>query len=275
MALKALMLRKKIDEKTKALTALREKDAEFETREAEIREAIEEAQTDEEREAVEGEIDAFESEKKDHDEAKTTLEREIGDLEGDLEEEERAQDTTPPAEQKERTAEKTMETRTINTRDAKIAEIVKRENVQAYLAEVRTAIKEKRALTNVGLTVPQEFVGFIRENILEYSKLYKHVNVVPLSGDGKAVIMGTIPEAVWMECCANLNELTLGFNDVTLDCYMVAGFYAVCNATLEDSDLDLASELLRAIGAGIGLALDKAILYGTGSGMPLGVAARI
>lgn len=275
MALKALMLRKKIDDAKKALNLLREKDAEFATRKAQIAASIEEAETEEERKAVEEAVEAFDAEEKDHDEAKANLEREIGDLEADLEKEEAEQDTTP--EPSERKGEKGMvrEFEGMNTREAKIAQIVKRENVQAYLGEVRAAIKEKRALTNVGLTVPQEFIGFIRENIMDYSKMYKHVNVVQLSGDGKAVVMGTIPEAVWTECCANINELSIGFNDITLGCYMVAGFYAVCNATLEDSDIDLAAELIRAIGAGIGLALDKAILYGTGNGMPLGIAPRI
>ena len=53
------------------------------------------------------------------------------------------------------------------------------------------------------------------------------------------------------------------------------GYFSVCNANLEDSDLNLASELLTAIGKAIGLALDKAILYGPGTRMPKGVVARL
>lgn len=62
---------------------------------------------------------------------------------------------------------------------------------------------------------------------------------------------------------------------MTLDCHKVAGYFAVCNANLEDSDIDLARELLTAIGQAIGLALDKAILYGTGNGMPKGIVTRL
>ena len=87
--------------------------------------------------------------------------------------------------------------------------------------------------------------------------------------------MGTIPEGVWTDCCANLNELSLTFNDAEVFCWKVGGFFAVCNAQLEDSDIDLASELLTAIGQAIGLALDKAILYGTGTKMPLGIVTRL
>lgn len=269
MALKALMLRKKLNDAKKALEALRAKDAEFEKREKEIETSIEEAEAEEERAAVEEAVESFESEKKQHEDEKAGLERQITDLEKDLEEEEKEQNTDPaePPKQEERKEEK-METRSIEN-------LVTREDVKAYLGEVRAAIKEKRALTNVGLTIPEVMLGLIRENIINYSKLYKHVNVRRVSGEGHQVIMGTIPEAVWTDCCANLNELSLGFSDVEVDCWKVGGYFAVCNATLEDSDIDLASELLTAIGAGIGLALDKAILYGTGTRMPLGIVTRL
>ena len=270
MALKALMLRKKLNDAKKALEALRAKDAEFEKREKEIEASIEEAEAEEERAAVEEAVESFESEKKQHEDEKAGLERQITDLEKDLQEEEKEQNTDPaeqPPKQEERKEEK-MEVRGIEN-------LVTRDDVKAYLGEVRTAIKEKRALTNVGLTIPEVMLGLIRENIINYSKLYKHVNVRRVSGDGHQVIMGTIPEAVWTDCCANLNELSLSFADVEVDCWKVGGYFAVCNATLEDSDVDLASELLTAIGAGIGLALDKAILYGTGTRMPLGVVTRL
>jgi len=276
MALKALVLRKRIDEKNKALAALREKDAEFETREAEIRSSVEELteeSTQEERSAVDEAVDAFDAEKKVHEEAKATLEREVGDLEGELKAEETAQEDAPnetPAE--ERKDEKKMETREkINVQE----NFVQREDVKEFLTNVRDVISEKRALTNAGLTVPTVMLGLIRENIMRFSKLYDKVFVRRLSGNGRLNIMGTIPEAVWTECCANLNEMDLVFNNVEVDCNKVGAFIPVCNAILEDSDVDLANEILTAIGQAIGLALDKAILYGTGVKMPLGIVTRL
>lgn len=53
------------------------------------------------------------------------------------------------------------------------------------------------------------------------------------------------------------------------------GYYAICNANLEDSDVDLASELITALSQAIGKALDKAILYGDANKKPLGVLARL
>ena len=284
MALKAIMLRKKLNDAQKALYALREKDAEFEKREAELEASIEETTTQEERDAVDGEIENFENEKAEHEESKSKLEAEVRELEKSLAEEEAAQDTTTPAEPIAPVEEKREEIKTMsmNRRSTMFGKseqersaFFEREDVKAYLGEVRAAMKEKRALTNVGLTIPEVFLGILRENLMNYSKLYKHVNVKPLSGDGRMVIEGTIPEAVWTECCANLNELDLAFNDVEVGCNKVAGFFAICNAVLEDSDVDLAAELVTALGQSIGLALDKAILYGTGNHMPLGIVTRL
>lgn len=285
MALKALLLKKQIDNKKKALNELRKKDAELATREAELTQAIEEVETEEQRSAVDEMVSAFETEKADHDKAVGNLEREIEGLENDLKAEEAAQETEPegkaaPAE--ERKEEKTMITRIKNTvgspRD-RLAEIVTRQDVKDYLAETRTAIKEKRAITNVGLTIPEVMLGLLRENILNYSKLYRHVSVRPVGGEARQLIMGTIPEAMWTDCCANLNELSLGFNDLEMDCYKVGGFFAICNANLEDSDIDLAAEIMTALGQAIGLALDKAILYGrngaTDMKMPQGIVSRL
>lgn len=278
MALKALMLRKKIDGKKKELEALRAKEEGFQTREAELEAAINEAETDEEMSTIEENVTALNDERSANQTAIESLESEIGELENELAEEERQQNTTPPEEPKKAPAEREaqkMATPEKRNRFGLTEEFVTRENVQHFLGEVRTCIKEKRTLNNVGLTIPQEFLGYIRENVINYSKLYRHVNVRRLSGEGRMVVMGTVPEAIWTECCARLNEIDLGFNDVEVDCNKLGAYFAVCNAILEDSDIALAAELIAALSQAIGLALDKAILYGTGNKMPLGIVTRL
>lgn len=296
MALKALYLRKQIDEKKKALAALRAKDADFETRQAELEKAIAEVTEEtpaEQRDALDESVNAFDAEKSAHEDAKGELEKVIDGLEADLAAEEAAQDTTPPAggevnpapvpggenERKEVSAMNIRNKVFTRMNAQERSEFVAREDVKAYLSEVRDAIKNKRAITNIGLTIPEVMLGLLRQNIEGYSKLYKHCAVRRISGDGKMVVMGAIPEAVWTECCAKLNELSIGFNDVEVGCFKVAGYFTVCNANLEDSDLNLAAELLDAIGQAIGLALDKAILYGRNSSttqnMPQGVVSRL
>lgn len=278
MALKVLMLRKKLNDANKALEELRAKDAEFEAREAELTANIDEAETDEEKAAVEEEIDAFEAEKEAHDASKAELETQIDELETEIRGEEAAQEPTPepapaPAERK---AEKTMIKRdffgmNIQERDAFIA----REDVKAFLGEVRSAIKEKRAITGAGNLIPDVVLGLLKENVDRYSKLYRHVFVRPIPGTGRMIVEGAIPEAVWTEMCANLNELDLAFSKVEVDGYKVGGFFRICNATLQDSDIDLAAELLDVLGRAIGFALDKAILFGTGTKMPVGILTAL
>lgn len=282
MALRALMLKKQIDNKRKALNDLVALDADFESRNAELEAAISEAETEEEQATVREAVDAYETEKSDHDKRKDALEEEIRELESDLEELEKetpAPAVNEPAEpitHEERKDTIIMNTRAFNKMSMQErSAFVQREDVQNFLGQVRTGIKEKRAITNVGLTIPEVMLGVIRENIEDYSKLYKHVNAVSVNGEGRAIVMGAIPEAVWTDCCANLNELDLTFNDVEVNCWKVGGYFAVCNANIEDSDIDLAGEILTAIGQAIGLALDKAILYGTGSRMPLGIVTRL
>jgi HK97 family phage major capsid protein len=289
MALKALMLRKKLSDAQKALNALTAKDAEFESRESEIAASIDEAVTDDEKSAVYEAITAFEADKTAHETEKEGLEGTIRDLEEQLSAEERAQDTTPTPEQAAPAAEPTQEENAMSMRNRNVifdrmtmqerSALVQREDVKAWLTDVRACMTEKRALTNVGLTIPEVMLGLLRENVIVYSKLYKHVTVRPVGGTARQLIMGTVPEAIWTDCCANLNELSLGFNDLEVDCYKVGGFFAVCNANLEDSDIDLAAELLSALGQAIGLALDKAILYGRNASgtqkMPMGIVSRL
>ena len=283
MALRALMIRKRLTDARKALDALTAKDSEFEARESDLEKSIDEVTTDEERQAVEEAIEQYEAEAAAHKEEKAGLERTIKELEDDLAAEEAEQDTTPPESGEQRSEEipageddKMVRTRFFeNMNMQERSELFQREDVNGWLGEIRSCIREKRALGNVGLTIPEVMLGLLKQNVTEYSKLYKHVDVRAVSGDGRAVVMGTIPEAIWTDCCANLNELDLNFNDVELGCWKVGGFFAICNATLEDSDIDLASEVLAAIGQAIGRALDKAILYGTGTRMPLGIVTRL
>lgn len=286
--LKVLLLRKKIDAAKKALEELRAKDADFAKREAELEQAINEAaeaegeDAAEAQKAVEEEVEKFDQEKEEHEAAKKSLEDELTELEAGLEAEEAAQDTSEepkPQPQVEERKEEKMITRNKFFRGVDTDAMFQRDDVKAYLAEIRSCIKNKRELTNVGLTIPEVFVGLIKENVENYSKLYKHINVQPIAGKAREIVQGTVAEAIWTECCAVLNELNLAFNDVEIDCYKVAGYYKVCNAVLEDNDVQLATKLLEALSQAIGLAVDKAILYGRNSAsaqkMPLGIVSRL
>lgn len=285
MALKILMRRKELSEAQAELAKLREKQEGFAKREEELANDINEASTDEEKAVVEEAVEEFEKEQAETDEAIRSLEEKVEGIEKEMEEIEAAQEPANDPEPEETPAEpEQRERNVINMNKRNVfhgmdvqtrAAMFDREDVQSFLGTVRESIKNKRAIEGGGLLVPEVFLGLIRENIEEYSKLYKHVYLRQISGTGRAVVMGTIPEAVWTDCCGNINDLSLTFNDAEVACWKVGGYFDVCNATVEDSDIDLASELLTVLGQSIGYALDKAILFGLGTRMPLGVFTRL
>lgn len=299
MAIKTLMLRKKIDDKRKeldALTAKRdalaEKAVELETREKDLEESIAEAETEDEQAAVEGEVEKFEtdkatieSEQAENEAAIESLETEINELETDLansENRQREPATAPATVEKvattitERTSHKMIKTRslremTIEQREAFVA----REDVQNTLAQVRELMKTKRSITGGDYTIGTSVLGLIRENVMEYSKLYARVNAMNAKGNGRVIVQGVAPEAIWLECCDAIPEVSITFGQVELDCFKVGAFFGVCNALIEDSDIDLLDALMVAIMQGLGMAIDKAIIYGTGTKMPTGVVTAI
>lgn len=282
--LKALMLRKDIENKNKVLEGLRAKSEELQKREKELEVSINEVTTDEERNVVKEAVEEFEKDKTANDEAIASTEAEIAELEKELAEcetESAAALTGEPAPQPEATENRsrkevvTMEKRYKNMTFAERKALAENEEVRSFLGKVRESIANKRAITGAGLLIPTVITEMLRPEVAERSKLVGRVNTQPVAGVSRATVMGTIPEAVWTEMCANLNEMALTFNGVEVDGYKVGGFIPVCNAQLEDSDVDLMDAIIYALAAGIALALDKAIVYGTGVKMPTGIVTRL
>lgn len=292
--LKVLMLRRSIDAKKAELAELEAKDAEFQTREAELEASINEVEPGnaEQEAVVEAEVEKYESEKAEHDEKKQTLSSDIERLENELEEIERMapKPQSPEKSKKNEAVRGDTNMEMINIRslpmnrrafDALPGErrtaILAQEDSKAFLEQMRSLKGQSRAVTGTELTIPIVFLELIAENMFRYSKLLNRVRVRNVTGEARQTIAGTIPEAVWTEMCGAINELSFGFNQITVDGYKVAGYIAVCNSILEDSDVNLASWIVEMISESIGLAMDKAILYGKGSAsrMPLGIVTRL
>lgn len=289
--LKALMLRRSIDAKKAELAALEEKDAEFVTREAALEAAINEVEpgNQEQEAAVTAEIEKFENERTAHKDQKQALTEEVQHMEDELEELERS--APKPQKNDPKHGEKVrgdMHMENINIRalprnqrafDALSAErraaILAQEDTKSFLTQLRSMKGQNRAVTGGELTIPVVFLDLIAQNMYRYSKLLNRVRIRNVSGEARQTIAGTVPEAVWTEMCAAINELTFAFNQITLDGYKVAGFVPVCNSLLEDNDVNLASWIVEMLSESIGLAMDKAILYGKGTGMPLGIVTRL
>ena len=295
MALKILMLRSKMDRLNKELEALREKDAEFAAREAELEQAVNEAATEEEEKVVADNVEQFETEKQAHDERKSALEQEINEIEGQIKEIEanaptRGNNPTTNPESKHNERGETNKMNIANIRslpksqrvfDALSGEqrqaILADNTMQEFLKELRSMKGQQRAVSGAELTIPVVMLDLIAENMYRYSKLLNRVRVRNVRGEARQTIAGTVPEAVWTEMCGAINELSFVFNQITLDGYKVAGFVPVCNSILEDNDVNLAGWIVEMLSEAVGLAMDKAILYGKGaaSKMPLGIVTRL
>lgn len=289
--LKAIMLQRSIEKKRNELEELRAKDEAFATREAEIEEAIQEAQTAEEEQAVSEEVEKYDAEKQAHEDAKAALSQEIEGLENDLaalEEHKPEPQRSAPKFENER-MNKSMTT-TVNIRALPMSrrafdslpmetrqEMLAQNDVKEFLTQLRSMKGQQRAVSGAELTIPVVFLDLVAENMYRYSKLLNRVRVRNVRGEARQTIAGTVPEAVWTEMCGAINELTFVFNQITLDGYKVAGFVPVCNSILEDNDINLASWIVEMLSESIGLAMDKAILYGKGSAsrMPLGIVTRL
>lgn len=300
MALKQLILSDKIRKAQERLEAARSKEEEnrtqrtaLETREQELiqaREEVNENTTPEEQQILEEQITAWEEQEAALQETETQISQEIEAVQQEIEdlnaqlEEVNARATAKPAapeqkpeERKERNAMNNINTRRLwfgmdhQERDAFMA----REDVKGFAQRVREMIGEKRSFTGADLTIPTVMLPLIRQKVAEASKLYKHVNVQRISGEGEVTILGAIPAAVWTQMCGKINELEFTAGQVTLNGFKVAGFVPVCNAVKEDSDMDLITLVLELLTNSLGLALDMAITYGTGTKMPMGIVARL
>lgn len=294
--LKQLVLRQKIKVLNQQLESMRAKDADFETRSAamktreqELATAIGEVTDEtsaEDREAIESQISDFETEqegfvaeKAEQDASKKKLEDEIQKLQAELDEiENRQAQTEQPVEPaQERKADfMSKRHRFFEGISAEVrSTLIAREDVKGFLTRVRSLKGQKRAVTGAELEIPEILLEVLRDNLHRYSKLASKVFVKTVSGKARQTIMGSIPEGIWTEAVGALNELALSFSQIEVDGYKVGGFIPVPNSTLEDSELNLLSDIMDMIGQSIGLGVDKAIVFGTGTKMPLGILTRL
>lgn len=296
MALKQLLKRSQLavaqaelNKHKEQRAALDERRSSLQKREADAAAALEELtaeSTPEERAAVEAEVAAIEADtatldadEQAHEAEQARLDGIVADIEKEIKElDERS--APPQKKPTEKTAErkddKIMETRTkfFGMTHEQRSAFFARDDVKGFIGAIRTAC-QSRAISGGKLTIPETMLEIIRDNLGEYSKLSKFVTVRRVNGTTRQNIMGTMPEGIWMEATGALNELDLSLNQVTVDGYMVGGFIPVHNTLLDDSDLNLGAEIMRVLAYAIGSGVDWAILFGTGSNMPIGIATRL
>ena len=296
MALRQLVLsnkmtaaRSKLSELEAARTALEERRAALIKREEELTACVndvteetaaeDKALLDTQTEQYVTDDDALKLEETANETERADLERQISDLQSELDglnarakAPAKVPETTGDAGQ--RKEENHMETRIkfFGNKEQRDAFFV-RDDVKSFIDQVRSI--KTRGVTNGGLSIPDVVLEVLRENADKFSKLDKFVTMKPVSGTARQNIMGEAPEAVWMEQTGALNELDMSLNQIEVDGFMVGGIIFISNVYLEDSDINLGSEIITQLGHSIGKARDRAILYGTGVKSPIGIVTRL
>ena len=260
MALKALKLRKSIDLKNKELEALRAKDAEFETREASLRSAIEEAESDEDMRTIEGEMDAFTGEKKAHEDAKADLEREVGELEKELADEERQQ--AAPAKPEKRGIEmdeKTMERRAFAD----------------FVRGIQTRSDYNMEKGNNGYVIPTSIANEIVKKVEEICPIFsmaKRYNVkgileVPTYPASSSHVVS----AAYASEFTDLEASSGDFGHVQLTGYLAGALAKISKSLINNADVDIVPFVVDEMAAAFAAFYEKECLNGTAN-KALGIA---
>lgn len=160
MALRQLILNKKIQERSAKITALRADEKELKDEEVELEKALDEAETDEEVKVVEDSADELEKKIKDKADEITKLEDEKAELEAELskiEDEQTTDENTDEDEEKTKDGEKRKMGKKVEVRNT--------QNTKDFANYIRTQGSEVRSLntTSGAVLVPVE----VSQNVLE------------------------------------------------------------------------------------------------------------
>lgn len=281
--LKQLRISLQLERAKRSLAELLAKQADFETRRTalETRLAAAAESSDADLAALESDLAALEGEEaaEDTETKLAAAEAEIERLENELKEIGKpAPEGAPQNENKNEGAERMKEKNAQGayTLRSRLVPLTERADVKEWLGQLRAlGTGEARAITGAELNIPDTVLDPLRENVANYSRLMKYVNYKPLKGKARQPIVGTVPEAVWMEMTGALNELEFGFNMVEADGYKLGGFIPVPNSILADSDINLLTEITDMLAKALAYGVDKGIMYGGGVKCMLGIVPRL
>lgn len=275
MALKQLILNKKINERNAQITKLRANEDKLKDEEKELESALDEAKTDEDVKIVEESADDLEKKIKENADEMAKLEKEKAELETELAEIEDEQPKTDDEKEDKKDGEQRKMAKQLNTRNAgvmTIRESLQIEEVRSFYQNLANAMTEKRSLTGAEKVVPLEVIDRIESKLGDYSTLLQEVTIEKIGGTSRAVIAGDIPTAIWFEIGKKaLDELDDALEGVEFDGFGLGGYVAVPNIIIENSLINLASHIEDRLAKSIAKALDSAILNGTGTKQPTGV----
>lgn len=274
--LKQLKLQKALEIKRAKLQELETKVAAIHKRSEDTQTALAEAANEEDLALLETEIGQIEKEQADVDTEKKNVEQEIADLEQELQDvSERAKESAKNAQTRDKGANGMKAINRHEVRELlKTGEYYKRSEVVEFYEK----FKNLRAVTGGELVIPEVIVNRIMEILGDYSTLYPLVDKIRVKGTARILVDTDTTAATWIEQNAALpigDVGTLAYID--FDGFKVGKITFVDNYLLQDSVINLDDYVSRKIARAISLALDIAILNGTGAAgkQPTGILPTI
>lgn len=260
MALKQIMLSKKIEQRKAALAELKEQEEKLQTRAEELEQAIEEAESDEDISVVEENINKLEQEKEELEQKKKQLEGEIADLEGELEQ---LNSREPKSHKRVQKDQGGIYMNREQVREMiKNGEYYKRDEVKEFYEK----FKRLRAVSGGELTIPEIVVNRIMDIMGDYTTLYPLVDKIQVSGTTRILVDTDTTPASWIEQAGTIPTGDVGtITQVDLDGFKVGKVTFVDNYLLQDSIINLDAYVTNKIARSIAMALDAAIVNGEGS----------
>lgn len=226
MALRQLMLAKQIADKEKELEEMRGKDADFETREKELETSISEANTEEERGVVDGEIEKFEQERDAHNDRKSELETEIEELRGKMKEYEKVPE--------KREKEKNMKKRSEEIEEARSA-------INAFVKSKGQVRESGFKEVDAGILIPVEILSPQEkpEDVVDLGNYVNNVSVNSSSGKYPVIAksgskMSTVAE---LEQNPELSKPKISNIDYSIETRR--GYIPISQEAIDDADYDV------------------------------------
>jgi HK97 family phage major capsid protein len=260
--LKQLKILKALEIKRAKLKEIETKATAILKRNDDAKAGLTEAKTEEDLSLLETEITAIEKEQTDVDAEKKTIEDEITALEEELDEiKERESQSSKTKQTREKGATEDMNR--LQVRELlKTGEYYKRSEV----IEFYNQFKNLRAVTGGELVIPEVIVSRIMEILGDYSTLYPIVDRIQVKGTARILIDTDTTPATWVEQNAALPISDVGtLASIDFDGFKVGKVTFVDNFMLQDSVINLDQYVVSKIARAIALALDIAILNGTGA----------
>jgi len=274
--LKQLKIAKQLEIKRSKLKEVETKAAAILKRSENAAAALDEAKTEEDIKTVEAEITEIEKEQDGIEVEKKTIEAEITELETELDDvKERSAKASATSKQQSRSKGESESMNRLQVRELlKTGEYFKRSDVQEFYQQ----FKNLRAVTGGELAIPEVIVSRIMDILGDYSTLYPIVDRIQVKGTARILIDTDTTPASWVEQNASLpigDVGTLAYLD--FDGFKVGKVTFVDNYLLQDSVINLDEYVSKKIARAIGLALDIAILNGTGAAgkQPTGIIPSI